>query len=282
MPAYYTLISEPNNGNTPSPQAWKLYGSNDASATGTLLSYVTGQTGWGKSEAKTFSTKSDSSNLGGVPGLIGRWKMRQRASGEYTDSAVGGHQDATAPEAGPPIFLNTGSFSTGGMVLSTSSLAYTGKFDIALGAAKTLGACATLNSFGGAGGSIIGIIDSPSDAWTSSTKFDSIVWAERQTQIWMAGSEGYTRTTDITDAPQETTTADPVCMTLTVGSTHTLHTLLVHCALYSYTAHYTHTLHTLLIHCALYSYTAHSTHTLCTLRIHCAFYSYTVHSTHTL
>jgi hypothetical protein len=64
--------------------------------------------------------------------------------------------------------------------------------------------------------------------------------------------------------------------------THTLCTVLIRYALYSYTMHCTHTLCTLLIHYALYSYAIYCTPTRCTVLIHYALYSYAMHCTHTL
>lgn len=85
-----------------------------------------------------------------------------------------------------------------GLDVTTSTYAYTKLADFGLGNARTITSFFRMKSEGGTGGSAITLHRPNTDY------FDGIIWAERQTRKWMAGSSGFRRTQDLTgDCPQE-------------------------------------------------------------------------------
>eukprot|EP00729_Bicosta_minor_P010351 gene10351-28178_t len=86
-----------------------------------------------------------------------------------------------------------------GLDLTPSTHAYTELADFGLGEARTITSVLRMKSDQGAGGSVL-TLNRPNTDY-----FDAIVWAERQTRKWMAGSSGFSRTEDISGGDLEET-----------------------------------------------------------------------------
>jgi len=144
-------------------------------------------------------------------GLIGEWRFSSYKGGVRPASEVG-------PAVATSQINNAGLASTRnivegvGLQLTHSTYAYTSKFTTALGAARTISAYVTMNNDGGRGGAVIGLDQ------INGHQFDSLVWAERQTKKWMAGSNHFTRTKDIAGATEETAFAPQKVMVTLVYS----------------------------------------------------------------
>ena len=125
------------------------------------------------------ATESDKKSNGNGVDPIAAWEF------DDLKDSVGGHD----------IELRDGAKLDGGALVVGDGYAFTGRLNTDL-EAKTLEAWVQLDTLDQGGGGVITVQS------RNGVTFDSIVYAERRPQEWMAGSNGFVRTEDV-HGPQE-------------------------------------------------------------------------------
>ena len=130
-----------------------------------------------------------------VRAAIGRWDFAQNGlkdlGGKVGDVVI---QNSKAKLTSDGLKLVAGSL--------VSSAPNKGKTEVSVGQAKTIAAWVTLANTGVRSGAVISIESSQPH------QFDAIVWAERQTGYWMAGSDNFKRTRDVSGSGKVKETAN--------------------------------------------------------------------------